>query len=368
MPDASPRRGQRSSTDELRDRADALDLARDDRVACNCGTTRRGRRCRERHVRSPAGPERSAISRSPSRSASTSISSRANWIAAASLVEEIQRATEATGSDLAPYGGVGLAALRGRETEAAYLIERDPGGGDLARRGHRTLRARLGRRRSSTTASAGTRRRAMPRLGVAAHDLRPVELWIMPEVDRGGGPSRDPRGGRGRPRTPRQRSLGPAARTGSWGSQRARRRCSPRGRTAEDLYREAIDRLARTRITHRPRARPSPLRRMAAASAPSCRRRGQLSTAHGCSEMGAEAFAQRAPRELIATGEKARKRTPAPRTAHRAGGADRPPGGDGLTNRRSESGSSALHGRMAPGKVFMKLEGYHVAQLASRIR
>ena len=28
------------------------------------------------------------------------------------------------GADLAPYGGVGLAALRGRETEAAYLIER----------------------------------------------------------------------------------------------------------------------------------------------------------------------------------------------------------------------------------------------------
>ena len=44
--------------------------------------------------------------------------------AAASLVEEIQRATETTGSDLAPYAGVGLAALRGRETEAEYLIER----------------------------------------------------------------------------------------------------------------------------------------------------------------------------------------------------------------------------------------------------
>ena len=45
-------------------------------------------------------------------------------MAAASLVEEIQQATDTTGSDLAPYGGVGLAALRGREAEATYLIER----------------------------------------------------------------------------------------------------------------------------------------------------------------------------------------------------------------------------------------------------
>ena len=44
--------------------------------------------------------------------------------AAASLVEEIQRATDTTGSDLAPYGAVGLAALRGREAEAVYLIDR----------------------------------------------------------------------------------------------------------------------------------------------------------------------------------------------------------------------------------------------------
>ena len=44
--------------------------------------------------------------------------------AAASLVEEIQRATDTTGSDLAPYGAVGLAAHRGREAEPSHLIER----------------------------------------------------------------------------------------------------------------------------------------------------------------------------------------------------------------------------------------------------
>ena len=43
---------------------------------------------------------------------------------AASLVEELQAATEATGTTLAPYGRVALLALRGREAEAATLIDR----------------------------------------------------------------------------------------------------------------------------------------------------------------------------------------------------------------------------------------------------
>src|SRR6266851_8016029 len=41
--------------------------------------------------------------------------------AAASLVEEVQVAAEATGMRLAPYGALGLAAFRGREAETAAL-------------------------------------------------------------------------------------------------------------------------------------------------------------------------------------------------------------------------------------------------------
>ena len=52
---------------------------------------------------------------------------------AASLVDEIEAATEATGATLAPYGEVGLAALRGREAEAISLI--DSSRADAARRG-----------------------------------------------------------------------------------------------------------------------------------------------------------------------------------------------------------------------------------------
>ena len=79
---------------------------------------------------------------------------------------------------------------------------------------------------------------------------------------------------------------------------------------AEDLYREAIDRLEDTRIVvHLARARllyGEWLRR--------CNRRvdarTQLHAAHEMfSSMGAEAFAERARRELQATGEKVRKRS-----------------------------------------------------------
>jgi tetratricopeptide (TPR) repeat protein len=43
--------------------------------------------------------------------------------AAASAAEEMQAAVEATGSNIAPYGALGLAAFRGREAEASALIE-----------------------------------------------------------------------------------------------------------------------------------------------------------------------------------------------------------------------------------------------------
>jgi DNA-binding CsgD family transcriptional regulator len=83
------------------------------------------------------------------------------------------------------------------------------------------------------------------------------------------------------------------------------------GDAAEGYYREAVDRLGRTRIrVEHARARllfgewlRRERRRLDA--------RAQLRTAHGLfTAMGAEAFADRAARELLATGETARKRTP----------------------------------------------------------
>ena len=53
--------------------------------------------------------------------------------AAASLVEEIQAATEASDTVVAPYGAVGLLVLRGHRAEAGYLIEQTRA--ELTRRG-----------------------------------------------------------------------------------------------------------------------------------------------------------------------------------------------------------------------------------------
>jgi DNA-binding CsgD family transcriptional regulator len=88
------------------------------------------------------------------------------------------------------------------------------------------------------------------------------------------------------------------------------------GPEAEERYREAIEQLGNCRmVAHLARAhlvygewlRREGRRRDA---------REQLQTAHGLlSDMGAEAFAERAARELRATGEQARKRSPQPADA-----------------------------------------------------
>lgn len=53
--------------------------------------------------------------------------------AARALVEEVNSAMEVTGSDLTPYGAIGLAAFKGREEEAQALI--DASNADAERRG-----------------------------------------------------------------------------------------------------------------------------------------------------------------------------------------------------------------------------------------
>ena len=97
---------------------------------------------------------------------------------------------------------------------------------------------------------------------------------------------------------------------GARASTRAARALVSEGEAAEDLYREAIDRLGRTRL--RPELARAQLlygewlrrenRRVDA--------REQLRAAHELFvRIGMEAFAERARRELLATGEKVRKRT-----------------------------------------------------------
>ncbi len=228
---------------------------------------------------------------------------------AASLVEELEVTTEATGSTLAPYGRVGLLALRGREAEAVSVI--DGSRVEVTRRGEgigisvldwaeAVLYNGLGR--------YGEARSAALRMADHPQDLAPSNWHLAELIEaavRAGTPELAADAHRRLEAMTRASGtdwgLGIAARSGA---------LLVEGRRAEDLYTEAIDRLGRCRIVvdlarahllygeWLRRAR----RRIDA--------RTELRTAHDLfSAFGMEAFAARARVELEATGERARKRT-----------------------------------------------------------
>ena len=227
---------------------------------------------------------------------------------AASLQEALQEATELTGSPLAPYHTVGLVAMHGSEAEArqffdtarAEVIGRGEGAGlsfiDWA---ESVLYNGLGR---YAEALAAARRVvdhtelvpvnwAMPELIEAA--VRVGALEVAAETDRR--------------LTDRSRASGT-----DWALGVAARSHAllVDDRRAEDLYAEAIERLARTRVAvDLARAHllyGEWLRRQR-------RRLDARNELHAAHEMftgfGMEAFAERARVELRASGENARKRT-----------------------------------------------------------
>jgi DNA-binding CsgD family transcriptional regulator len=229
--------------------------------------------------------------------------------AAASLVHEIEAATDATGSDLAPYGAVGLIAVRGHEAEAVSLIDRSRV--DVTRRGEgiglsvldwaeAVLYNGLGRYEQARAAAL--------RVTEHRHDLS-ASNWGLAELIeaavRAGTPEQAAEAHRRLVEMARVSGtewvLGLAARSGALLTE---------GRRAEDLYAEATDRLGRCRMAV-DLARAHLLygewlrrerRRLDA--------RKQLQLAHDLfSDFGMDAFAARARIELEATGEHARKRT-----------------------------------------------------------
>jgi DNA-binding CsgD family transcriptional regulator len=133
--------------------------------------------------------------------------------------------------------------------------------------------------------------------------------WVLPEHIEAAARS-------GKPERARQslQQLGETVRAGAteWGLgvEAQSRALLSDGDAAERLYREAIERLGRTRVT-------TALARAHLLYGEWLRRerrrqdaRDQLRTAHEMlTRMGMDAFAERAARELLATGETARKRT-----------------------------------------------------------
>jgi DNA-binding CsgD family transcriptional regulator/tetratricopeptide (TPR) repeat protein len=229
--------------------------------------------------------------------------------AAASLVDEAQAAMEATGSNLAPYGAVGLVALRGRQAEAASLI--DSSRAEVTQRGEgvgisvldwaeAVLHNGLGRYDEALAAAQ--------RVTEHPHELSSSN-WGRVELIEAAVRAGSPELAAGAHRCLAEMTrvsgtdwaLGLAARSGALLAD---------GGSAEELYEEAIERLGRSRmrvdlarahLLYGEWLRRERRRRDA---------RNELRIAHELfCDFGMEAFAERARIELVATGERARKRT-----------------------------------------------------------
>jgi DNA-binding CsgD family transcriptional regulator len=229
--------------------------------------------------------------------------------AAASLVAEAEAVAEATGSQLAPQGAIALAAWRGREAEASALIQASRQ--EVERRGEGLWLIATEWASAVLFNGLGRYEDALAAAEQAAEDPHElgVSTWVPTEIVEAAVRSGHPERAAG----PLQRlqEISRAAGT-DWalGVEARSRALLSEGEAAERLYLEAIERLGRTRVRVA-LARAHLLygewlrrlhRRLDA--------REQLRIAHQLySSMGMEGFAERARRELLATGETVHKRS-----------------------------------------------------------
>jgi DNA-binding CsgD family transcriptional regulator len=225
---------------------------------------------------------------------------------AAGLIEEAAAVTEANGRHLALYSALPLAAWRGNEADVSRLIETTTsevvarGGGiglSIIHWASAVLYNGLGR--YDDALRAATRAVGYPHDG----------FWALSELVEAA--TLSGKAGPGHDALARLSEMTRASGT-DWalGIAARSRALLSEGQDAERLYREAIDRLGNTRVRVE-LARAHLLygewlrRRRRRLDA-----REQLRAAHEMlAAMGVDAFAQRARRELLATGESARKRS-----------------------------------------------------------
>ena len=225
----------------------------------------------------------------------------------AALIAEAQAVADATGSQLGPHGDLGVAAWRGREAEATELIQATMDG--VTSRGE-------GRGMTSQYAAAllynglGRYDKALAAAELASeYDDIGVLGWSLTELVEAAVRSSQP----ARASDALQRLSETTRASGTdWalGTEARSRALLSEGETAENYYREAIERLGRTRM--RPAVGRAHLLYGEWLRRENRRRdaRAELRTAHGLfTTMGIEAFAERARRELLATGDTVRKRT-----------------------------------------------------------
>jgi len=231
-----------------------------------------------------------------------------DFATAAVLIAEADAVREATGTRVGPYGALVLAALRGHESDVSDLIQ--PTIEDATRGGqgtavqyaswaHAVIMNGLGRYEEAAQAA------------IRASDDTPelfVSMWSLSELVEAATRTHDTALATHGLERLCEHTRGSNAEWALAMEARARALLDETD-AAEGAYREAIDRLGRTRL--QPELARSRLlfgewlrrtgRRVDA--------REQLHAAHDAfASMGADAFAERARHELLATGAKVRKR------------------------------------------------------------
>jgi DNA-binding CsgD family transcriptional regulator/tetratricopeptide (TPR) repeat protein len=237
-----------------------------------------------------------------------------SWIGdlrkAASLAAEADAVSGAAGIRISPYGGMLLAALRGRETEASVLLEATVDGAGDSGEGLGIQYARWAR--AILCNGLGRYDDALAAAREASEDTPElfVSDWALAELVEAGVRT----GNAGLAAEAAERldaATSPSGADWARGVAARARALTSEGEAAEASYLDAIARLRRTPL--RPELARAQLlygewlrresRRVDA--------REQLRTAHGMFVgIGMEAFAERARRELLATGETVRKRSP----------------------------------------------------------
>jgi DNA-binding CsgD family transcriptional regulator len=227
---------------------------------------------------------------------------------AASMVAQAESVTEATGSSIAPYGALALAVFRGREAQAAQLIQTATD--DVGRRGEGGALSFVQWAAAVLCNSLGRYEEALAAAQRASEDSPAVQFasWALVELIEASARSAVPERAAGAVR--KVSDIARACGT-EWalGIEARSRALVSDGEDAGNLYREAIDRFGRTRLrVELGRAHlvyGEWLRRQR-------RRRDagdQLSRAYEIFDSaGAAAFAERARIELRASGGQARER------------------------------------------------------------
>jgi DNA-binding CsgD family transcriptional regulator/tetratricopeptide (TPR) repeat protein len=229
--------------------------------------------------------------------------------AAAASIDEQSVAIEATGTQLAPYGALILAAWRGRESDVTKLI--DATLEDATRRGEGIAASTTQWVTALLHNGLGRYDSALAAAQQVIHPARKLDATVnlvLPELIEAATRSGQAVVAHGALQQ-LCRATRPSGSDYGLGLEARSRALLSKHELAEDLYREAVERLGRTRLRGE-HARAHLLygewlrregRRKDA--------REQLRTAHGMfTDMGMEAFAERSLRELAATGGTVRKR------------------------------------------------------------